>query len=195
MRTENAEITKGKRHDEILAVAADIFWEKGYHATSINDIAGATGLRKASLYHHVRSKEAILYEMSATSMRNMLKSLARARGDTPEALLADIIHKHLEAMLLYRSAHATALYELRALSAGNRQHIVDLRARYDSVIDETIRRIQESTGRWPGIPIYLVRLGLLGMLNWSAFWFDPDGPKTSREVATAFTSIFLQSKP
>lgn len=179
------------RRQEILALAAELFWNKGYHAASMNDVAEAVGMRKASLYHHVRTKEELLYEMSVDSMHHMLDSAATFTGATPLEQLRDIMVKHVQALLADRSKHATALTELRSLSKDERQHITDLRSRYDRMIDEAIRAVQLSTGRWPGVPSRLVRLAMLGMLNWTVFWFKPDGEETPTEIAETFSEIFL----
>jgi AcrR family transcriptional regulator len=181
----------GTRREEIFAAAADIFWAKGYHATSMNDVAEAMEMRKASLYHHIANKETLLYEMSVSSMRHMIDAAVSAAGADPEEHLRQVIARHLQALLADRSRHATALVELRSLPPEQRQHVVDLRSRYDNLIDEAIRAVQAATGRWPGIPARLVRLALLGMLNWTVFWFSPGGAETPQAIAEQFTAIVM----
>lgn len=181
----------GGRREEIFVAAADIFWDKGYHATSMNDVADAMGLRKASLYHHVKNKETLLYEMSVSSMHHIIDAAVSATSPDPEAHLREIILRHVEALLADRSRHATALVELRSLPPEQRQHVTDLRSRYDRLIDEAVRGVQASTGRWPEVPTRLVRLALLGMLNWTVFWFSPDGPDTPEHIARDFCTIFM----
>jgi AcrR family transcriptional regulator len=182
------------RREEIFAVAADIFWDKGYHATSMNNIADASGLRKASLYHHITSKEALLYEMSLSSMHHIIDAVAAATSHDPEERLREVIARHVEALLSDRSRHATMLLELRSLSDLQRQHVVDLRSRYDNMIDESIRAVQAATGRWPDVSTRHVRLSLLGMLNWTVFWFSSKGAETPRDIAESFARVFMPTR-
>ncbi|HVV10475.1 TetR/AcrR family transcriptional regulator [Amycolatopsis sp.] len=179
------------RREEIFAAAAEIFWAKGYHATSMNDVANAMSMRKASVYHHIKNKETLLYEMSVSSMRHMIDAAMSATSPDPEERLNEAIVRHVEALLDDRSRHATALVELRSLSPAERQHIVEMRDSYDHLIDGMVAAVQESTGRWPGIPARLVRLAMLGMLNWVVFWFSPDGKETAESIARTFSAILM----
>jgi AcrR family transcriptional regulator len=157
----------------------------------MNDVADAMGLRKASLYHHVQNKETLLYEMSVSSMHHIIDAAMSATSPDPEVHLREIITLHVEALMVERSKHATALVELRSLSATHRQHITDLRGRYDRLIDEAIRGVQTTTHRWPGIATRTVRLAMLGMLNWTVFWFSVDGPETPAHIARDFADVFM----
>jgi TetR/AcrR family transcriptional regulator, cholesterol catabolism regulator len=179
------------RRERIFAAAADIFWEKGYHATSMNDVAEAMGLRKASLYHHIKNKETLLYELSVSSLRHIIDAAMSAANPDPEDRMRQVIARHVEALVADRNRHATALVELRSLSPRERQHVVDLRNRYDNLIDEAVRAVQTTTGRWPGVSVRLIRLSLLGMLNWTVFWYSPDGPETPQAIADTFYAIFM----
>jgi AcrR family transcriptional regulator len=179
------------RREEIFAVAADIFWEKGYHATSMANIADAIGIRKASLYHHIANKEALLYEMSMSSMHHIIEAVVAAPPSDPETRLADMMRRHIRTLLTDRSRHATMLVELRSLPAPERRRVVELRARYETIFDEAIRAVQSTTGRWPGVPIPQIRMGILGMLNWTVFWFSTDGPGTPEEVGNSVVSVVL----
>jgi TetR/AcrR family transcriptional regulator, cholesterol catabolism regulator len=183
------------RREEIFAAAADIFWAKGYHGMSMSDLADAMGLRKASLYHHIKNKETLLYEMSVSSMRHIIDAALSADATDPEEHLRQVITRHVEALLADRSRHATALVELRSLPPDERQHVIDLRSRYDKLIDEAIRSVQAATGRWPGIPVSAVRLAVLGMLNWTVFWFSPEGPALPDTIAAWYTAIVLPPLP
>ena len=191
MVVHNADGTQTRRREEIFAAAADIFSVKGYHATSMNDLADAMGMRKASLYHHVRNKETLLYEMSVSSMHHIIDAATSATNPDPEGRLREVIEKHILALLDDQSRHATALVELRSLSAEERQHVIDLRSRYDNLFDEAVRSVQKTSGRWTEIPTRVVRLALLGMLNWTVFWYSPEGSESPADIAASFAAIVL----
>jgi AcrR family transcriptional regulator len=184
-------VRTGSRRDEILATAAELFWSKGYSATAMSEIAAALDIQKASLYHHVRAKETLLYELSIESMRHMIDEATSASELAPLPRLQAIIDLHLHALINDQSKHATALTELRSLSPDQRAHVVELRDRYDRIIDEAIRSVQVNNGLWPEIPTKLLRLSLLGMLNWTVFWYRDEGTSDIEEIANAFATIFL----
>jgi AcrR family transcriptional regulator len=179
------------RREEIFLAAAEMFWEKGYHATSMSDIAAAMNMRKASIYHHIQTKETLLYEMSISSMRHIRNAAESVEETDPERLLRGMIVQHVLALLDDRSKHATALVELRSLAQVERQQVVGLRDDYDALFDGAVEAVQAQYGRWPGIPPRLVRLALLGMLNWSVFWYSQNGPESAEEVGNSFADIFL----
>lgn len=189
--TDHVDSVPNGRREEIFAASAEIFWAKGYHATSMNDVAAAMGMRKASLYHHVKNKETLLYEMSVSSMHHIFDSAMSATKSDPESHLRELIALHISSLLEDRDKHATALVELRSLSPDQRQHVTDLRSRYDRLVDEAIREVQVATNRWPGVATHSVRLALLGMLNWTVFWFNPDGPETPEQIARDMADVFL----
>jgi AcrR family transcriptional regulator len=161
----------------------------------MGDLAAAMQMGQSSLYHHIDSKETLLYEMSESSMRNITEAAASATSTDPEERLREVIALHVGSLLHDRSRHATALIELRSLKPEQRKSIVDLRTHYDQLIDDTVSAVQAATGRWPGVPTRLVRLALLGMLNWTVFWYSEDGAESPASVADAFSAIFLPPLP
>jgi TetR/AcrR family transcriptional regulator, cholesterol catabolism regulator len=181
------------RRDEILTTAAELFWAKGYSATAMSDLAAELGIRKASLYHYVPAKEALLYELSIESTRRMIEAATSVSTLAPVPYLEALIRTHLLTLLGDQNTHATALTELRSLSPQERQHVTDLRDRYDRLIEEAIRSVQAATGLWPGISPKLLRLSLLGMLNWTVFWYRPGGALTPEDLSTSYARIFLGS--
>jgi AcrR family transcriptional regulator len=187
----NAAAIVTARREDILAVAADLFWAKGYHATPMSELAAALGLQKGSIYHHVRSKEALLYDLSVGCMLHAIDGVESVTAAEPLSRLRAIIERHIGALLAEQSRNATALAELHALSPQERAHVIELRDRYERTIDEAIRAVQEQHDLWPGIQPKLVRLALLGMLNWSVFWYTDNGALSPREIADAFVSIFV----
>ena len=183
------------RQEKILATAAEIFWTKGYHATSMNDVAEAMNMRKASLYHHISSKEQLLYQISLSSMYHIIDAFGASTGANAETRLHAIIVNHVRALLNDRNWHATGLVELRSLPPEQRREIIDLRRKYEGLMDTALLDVQQQTNRWAGVPTSVVRMAVLGMLNWAVFWYNPDGPQTPDSIATNFAAIFLPSLP
>jgi TetR/AcrR family transcriptional regulator, cholesterol catabolism regulator len=181
------------RRDEILATAADLFWANGYAGTTMSELASSMNLRKASLYHHIDKKETLLYELSLDSLQRIEAAAAHALEGEAEPLerLRCLIEAHVVTALSDRSKHATMLTEMRALTTEQREEILRRRDAYDSLVENTISAAQLSGQLRTDISARLLRLALLNMLNWTIFWFRPDGPFSAEQVARTFTSIFI----
>ena len=173
-------------------VAAGLFWTRGYGNTTIREIAEATGVQKASLYYHVDSKDALLFEICVESLNNITVSVEEAvRGaKNPTDELRRMIHAHLNSLLDDRYKHATMLTELKSLSPERRRSVVALRDDYESLIGSILQRSQDAGVIRP-VPIKELRLGLLNLLNWSVFWYDPTGSMSIDYLAVSLGDLFL----
>jgi len=182
------------RHGEILSVAADLFWAQGYDATSMSDLAAALGLSKASLYHHIETKESLLFDMSVVVLRRITAAVEAAADSSPEPLerLRAMVREHVVTALDHQTMNATSLTELRALSDEHRVAVTRMRDSYDRMIDEVIAEAQHAGAIRADISSKLLRLALLNLLNWTIFWFRADGDVSPADLADLLTSIFLQ---
>jgi AcrR family transcriptional regulator len=115
--------------ERIFDRAAELFWKKGFAATTTREIAASLGIRQASLYHHVASKENLLCQLCMTSLERLLQEVQSAvnKSNSPEGQIQILVHAHLNTLLKYRTRHALMLKELRALSGTCRRQIVGLR--------------------------------------------------------------------
>src|SRR5271156_2392878 len=100
--------------ERVLDRAAELFWKKGYAATTTREIAASLGIRQASLYHHVASKEDLLCQLCVTSLEQLLKAVQSAVNEStcPEARIQILVSTHLNTLLKYRTGHALMLTEL-----------------------------------------------------------------------------------
>ncbi len=185
--------TKGKnRRELILTVAAKLFREKGYEATTVRELADAVGLQSGSLFFHFGSKEEILLAVLEDGLRRALvildKQIAKSKG--PQERLAAIFHAHLKAILEEeRDAFTVILREWRALSPRSRAKIVALRDEYESRIHSVL---EELSGL--GVvssDVRVLRLFLLGALNWTIQWYRADGELSTDELADRFIALIL----
>lgn len=176
----------------ILEEAAKLFTEKGYEATSVQDLAEALGLSKAALYHHFRSKEEVLYEISLLALEGLLREGEKAlREEDPK-----------RALLLYMEAHARYLEEnfpffaamlqgLSSLSQGRREATVALRDRHEANLRAILKRGVER-GSFRPMDVALAGRAILSMLNWMVRWFRPGGPMRAEEVAQGYYDLILR---
>src|SRR6202790_5620668 len=113
-------------------VALDLFWKKGYRSTTTRDVAASLGVRQASLYYHIRTKEDLLHGICYSSFLNVVENAEAATpsaGDAPEAI-REITRSHLITTLEYQKEFSVSLIECRALGTDYRAEIEALWSRY-----------------------------------------------------------------
>src|SRR5580704_18763075 len=89
--------------ERVLDKAAELFWKKGYAATTTREIAASLGIRQASLYHHVASKENLLCQLCVTSLEQLLQEvqIAVSESDCPDGKIRLLVQAHLDTLLKY----------------------------------------------------------------------------------------------
>jgi TetR/AcrR family transcriptional regulator, cholesterol catabolism regulator len=190
--TPASEPAVGTTADRLLQTAATLFREKGYNATTTRELSERLGIQKGSLYHHVRGKEDLLVAISLESLRWITAAVAPARFEAePANRLEAMIAAHVEAALDNRDMHTTMLVELRALSPDRRAQVLEQRDAYEQLIKDVISEEQEAGRLRFDIDAKHLTLALLNLLNWTIFWYDPDGPDTPVEIAAMLSSVFL----
>jgi AcrR family transcriptional regulator len=175
------------RRDGILRAAARIFRERGFTDTGMRDIAVATDLSPANLYHYFKGKDEILFYCQDRALDRMLTGVAQARRAMKHAdqrLLA-VLTTHVLTML-DEVEGATAHLQVDALSPPLRQRIVKKRDRYERAVR---RMISDGIGAGTFVAgdAALLARAMLGALNWVVTWYRPDGlhapPRIAAEMA------------
>jgi AcrR family transcriptional regulator len=179
--------------DEILEAAAQIFGEKGYQAASMQDIAQAVHLQKASLYHHVSSKQEILLALLDQALDLLIEHIDQvmARPLPSDEKLRLAMRTYLQVMLDHRDLAAVLLLEHRSLKPEYRASHIPRRDRFErlwrGMIQEGIET-QTFFCRDPGV----TSKALLGVMNWTITWYRPDGGFSPEQLAAQYTDLFLQ---
>ena len=162
----------------ILDHAARLLRSNGYHQTSLREIAEAVGIRKASLYHHFRSKEEIVEAVVNDGVRLVLETvlyaLEVASGATPRQRLKAAITAHLAAL------HGHSDYtcaSIKVFSFGENptpESVRRTRRSYDDLWRALIEELAGAGVLTPGIAPERLRLFLLGAMNGSVDWYRPE---------------------
>ena len=179
--------------EEIIAAAAKVFQTKGYHAATVQDIADAVGILKGSLYHHVKSKEDLLYLI-------VKEPIARIYATMGEIVAADLpageklrraILAHLEAFDRHYPHLFVYLHEREEMKRRFREQFKLSPKQYEQCWQQILREGVKS-GEFRGdLDVPVVSYGLLGMLNWLYKWYDPSGRLGVREVADQLSALAL----
>jgi AcrR family transcriptional regulator len=161
------------RRSELTREAARLFAERGYHGTSIGDLADALGVQKASLYHHIASKQDLLYETmrdGARAFHDMLDELPEGAPATERIRLA--IRGHLRLVAEQLDVATVFTREWRFLEGGRRDDIVDERRRYEERFRALFREGRELSELRTDLDESTAALLVLSALNWAYTWLD-----------------------
>src|SRR5579863_1646733 len=177
---------------EILHTAARLFQQRGYDATSMNDVAAALKLSKGGLYHHFQSKDEILYEimdhaMEITEQRVMAP--VRILAD-PEERLRSLIRRHIEVVLSPADREITVmLHENHPLPLTLRKRINARKKEYIHFVEDVISQVQRTRGAGGAVTPRAAAFALLGMINWIYQWYKPEGELQAQNLVPQFTDF------
>lgn len=178
--------------EEILQAAAHIFQQKGYHATSMQDIADAVELQKGSLYHHVDSKQDILFALLNKALELILERLEFVADQDipPEQKIRQATRAYFSFLAENPSLSSVLLLEYRSLEDNFQKLHIPRRDQVDQIWQELISEgiLQ---GDFYDQEAGLVSKALLGVLNWTITWYREDGPLSAEQIADQFTDLFL----
>jgi len=177
----------------ILAVAAQLFMEQGFAATSVREIGERAAVGQSSLYHHVRSKSQLLFQLSQSFSTELLDRITAMTNATPSPSdqLRGLIHVVLSVVESHQAEVTVFLREGHALPDGPRQQIHRERELVDALVDKMIVDGMTAREFRPDLDVRLTRMGILGMCYWTYQWFRPDGERGSADIANFFADLVL----
>lgn len=179
------------RWQELLDTAARIFARKGYKSATLQDIADEFGVLKGSLYHYIRSKDDLLYEV----IRSVLEAgLARLREQAaleldPVERLRAIVRAHVLHLVDNLVGTTVLLHEFTQLSP-ERQAATPI-SEYRGVLQEQVAAARCDARVRADIDPELSALAILGAMNWVYRWYHPDGSRSPYEIADYFAATLV----
>jgi TetR/AcrR family transcriptional regulator, cholesterol catabolism regulator len=183
----------GTRLEEVLQSAANIFFAKGFHATSIEDVARDVGMLKGSLYYYIKSKDDLLFQLLLAGIEDgdaFIMQHIDPAGD-PVEQLERAVRAQIDYIIQNKVPFGLFLHEFDSLS-GKRQHkLISVMSRYNNRFVELVRKGQEQGKLMPGEPWIIVN-GILGMCNWLYRWYDTDNISHPEQVKQVFLQMLLQ---
>ncbi len=180
--------------NRIFDVAAEVFHRKGYDNTSMSDVASAAGLTKAGLYHHVASKESLLYTILDSGLDMTESYVVKPLEEIADPLqrLKTMIDLHLQLVLEERNLQVTGLlHECKTLAPADRTRINRRKKEYVKMTTKLIADVIKKYNIKDVNP-KVAAFALLGMLNWTYQWYKTTGPSRRDEIVASFQQIFLQ---
>lgn len=183
-----------RRRAEVIAAAAAIFAERGYHGASTKLIAERAGIRQGSLYHYFSSKEAALEEVCAIGVGDFMQGLgeiAGGEGTTAEKVHAAVLN-HLSPLRERYDYVRAFVNERQYLPDDSRRKIGRLVRRYERQIEDILRQ-GVARGAFPeDLDCALAALALLGQCNGVLMWYGRRRKSlTVEKIAETYAAMFL----
>jgi len=172
-----------ERLDHLLTQAARVFAEKGYHPTTMRDLAGASRMSLAGMYYYVRGKEELLFLIQERCFTRVLEGAERAVAaarDPAEKLQAFIRH--------HVTFFAQHMAEMKVLSHEPDRGVSAIKRRYVDLLEALLR---DAAPEEAPVDRSAAAYVLFGMMNWIYNWYDPAGEIDPRRLADLIAGIFL----
>jgi AcrR family transcriptional regulator len=178
--------------DTITAVAVDLFFTKGYFATSISEIARGCGIQKASIYYHFPCKEDLLLAIMETTMADLTAGLEAglAAATDIEVKMRSAVRNHIRFHLERQKETFIASCELRGLSEDNFKTMVTRRDAYERTFQGLIcAGINEGVFA-PG-DVKVLSYAILTLCTAGATWYRPEGRLAADEIVAIYEAFVI----
>ncbi|HZQ80400.1 MAG TPA: TetR/AcrR family transcriptional regulator [Gaiellaceae bacterium] len=159
------------RREELTRIAARLFAERGYQGTSLADLADELGVQKPSLYHHIDSKEDLLWEVAWEGAESFHAALDAVPADAPVTERIRLaLRAHLAVVSRQLDVATVFVREWRYLSGERRERFVAERRRYEERIRELFREGVEGSELRTDLDVATAALLFLSAANWAYTW-------------------------
>ena len=185
----------GDQREMILAKAAHLFAHGGYPGTSMNQVAEATGLSKATLYHYFRDKYSLLLDITEGHVSRLegLVADVNAHKLSPEERMRSLIARIMAEYAGAQDAHRVLTSDVRFLEADDRQRVLDKERRVVQGFADAIAAWRPEQ-RKAALSKPLTML-LFGMINWMFTWMRPEGALSHEAMAPIVADLFFGGVP
>jgi TetR/AcrR family transcriptional regulator, cholesterol catabolism regulator len=182
-----------RRQERVVAIAAELFAERGYSATSMTDLSEATGLAAGGLYHYIGSKKQLLFRICDELMEPLLEEgRAIVAADAPaDVQLRDLLRAWLAHIARHRH-HMMVFQQERHLIERDPQWRTVRRQRkdFELILDDLLERCErDGTLSFPDRALAL--RALLGMVNHTATWLRPRGRLSPDQIADGYLELLM----
>lgn len=183
------------QREAILAAAARLFAQRGYAGTSMNQVAEASGLSKATLYHYFTDKYALLVHITEEHVRALegLVIELEAQAMAPEQRVRTLIERIIQEYAGAEDAQRVLTEDVRFLEPADRERILGIERRVVAGFARAIAAWQPQQHE-AGLSKPLTML-LFGMINWMFTWLKPGGGLAHADIAPIVADLFFGGVP
>lgn len=181
------------KEQEIITIAAHLFKEKGYRATTLEDIAAAVGMLKGSLYYYIQSKEELLYLVVREPVQQAHQKLAEivASAAPVKAKIAQAVANHLTLFHQHYPHMAVYLHDYHHLIQKLQQESMETPKHYQRLWATLLQQGIDAGELRADLDVKVSGYAILGMCNWVYRWYNPQGTLSAEAVAEIFTTLIL----
>ncbi len=184
----------GKKRRAILRKAAAFFAENGFDRSSMSQLATACGVSKALIYHYYDSKDALLFDIVHDHLDALLQVIRDVdqSGPDKQANLRALVHAILDAYRDADAEHQVQTEAMKSLPPQQREKLAELQREMVRIVSEALRAV--TPGLYDAHPEKLrpVTMSLFGMLNWFYMWHRPGKGISREEYADLATDLVLR---
>jgi AcrR family transcriptional regulator len=181
------------KEQEIVTVAARLFKEKGYRATTLEDIAAAVGMLKGSLYYYIQSKEELLYIVVREPVRQIYSNLEGiVNSEAPiKAKIAQAFANHMTLFHQHYPHMAVYLHDYHHLMQKLQKDIIETPKHYQRLWAALLQQGIDAGELRNDLDVKVTVYAILGMCNWVYRWYNPEGKLSAEAIAAIFTTLIL----
>lgn len=186
--------TSDQRYREILERAARLIFQSGYEATSMQEIAEACGLTKAGLYHHIKTKEALLLAIMHYGMDLFDDQVLAKVTDIPDPVerLRACMARNIALVTQDSTKEVTIiLHEHQTLTGASAQEINVRKKRYVTFLESTFREATDR-GQIRAVEPTVAAFSFLGTVLWTYKWYREGGKLTPSQITDGMIDLFFQ---
>jgi AcrR family transcriptional regulator len=178
------------KREAVIRAAAHAFNRKGYHNTSLDDIAAALEVTKPTVYYYVTNKEQLLFECFVAGVEQIRAALREARSrDIPARERLNAVLRDYAQAMASEFGWCMVRVEDQDLSPAMSAHIKAMKSEIDHGIRRLIRDGVQDGSIHPCDP-KMTAFALAGSLNWIAHWYRENQSMSAVEIADAFITVF-----
>lgn len=193
-RTKRA-TDRRNRDAEVVDAAIKVFYEKGYSASSIQDVADIVGVLKGSLYHYISSKEDLLFRILQESHEHARAIMQDVTEHDERA--ADRLRTFLERMYMWYLDHIerVSLYfnQQQHLTGDNKAEMLVLAREFEQFVRDLLTEARDEGTLRPDLDVKLAAFFVLGALNSIPMWYKASGPYSREHIADEFAEMSMSS--
>jgi TetR/AcrR family transcriptional regulator, cholesterol catabolism regulator len=184
-------VARPSRYDDIVRAAAQLFGDKGYDATSLEDIAGEVGIWKGSIYHYIDTKQDLLLAVVRLPAERILAVLREtvASDLPPSEKIRAIVRNHvtvLDEVFVYASVY---LQEIAGRHYS--EEWAEMDREYVRLTEKVVMDGIADGSFSSELDARVTTFSLIGSLNWLVRWYQPNGPMSAMEIADRIGTLFV----